>query len=98
MSKERRQYTQEFKREAVRLSETGEKSAAQVARDLGIPPQQLYKWRAELRGHGSAAFPGAGQLHADAEVAQLRRELAQVQQERDILKKALAIFSRSALR
>jgi transposase len=98
MSTERRQYTLEFKREAVRLSETGAKSIAQVARDLGLTPKRLYKWRAEARAQGTAAFPGTGQVHADNEVAQLRRELAQVQQERDILKKALAIFSRSALR
>ncbi|MBN1874937.1 MAG: transposase [Anaerolineae bacterium] len=47
MSSERRQYTPEFKREAVRLSEKGEKSAAQIERELGVTPKRLYKWRVE---------------------------------------------------
>ena len=97
MSSTRRKYTQEFKREAVRLSENEEKSAAQVARDLGLKPKLLYRWRATLRANGATAFRGHGHALPPDEVTQLRRELALVQQERDILKKALAIFSRSAL-
>ena len=96
MESERRQYTSAFKREAVQLSALGEKSAAQVARDLGITPKILYRWRAEARRVGPAALPGQGVASPAEDLAQLRREVAQLQQERDILKKALAIFSQSA--
>lgn len=90
----RRQYTAEFKREAVQLSETSGKRIVQVARELGIAPKLLYRWRAELLAQGADAFPGPGQGPASAqEVATLRRELERVRQERDILKKALSIFS-----
>lgn len=93
MEQERRQYTPEFKVEAVHLSDQGEKSVAQVARDLGITPKILYRWRGELRAveRGSQRAPTS----LEAELAQLRRETAQLQQEREILKKALAIFSQS---
>ena len=85
MRTQRRKYTQEFKQEAVTLSNQGHKSVADVARDLGIHPQLLYKWRAAQREPETAQ---ASALHkAQAEVARLRRELASVQQERDILKK-----------
>jgi transposase len=96
MESERRQYTPEFKREAVQLSELGDKSAAQVARDLGITPKILYRWRAKLRSAGQGAFRGQGPTHPEDDLVQLRREVALLQQERDILKKALAIFSQSA--
>ena len=96
MTTERRQYTAEFKPEAVRLSQTSEKSVAQIAQDLGIRPKLLYRWRCESQSAGAGAFPGHGQLPpTEAEMAALRRELAQVCQERDILKKALGIFSRA---
>ncbi len=96
MTTERRQYTAEFKQEAVRLSQTTEKSVAQTAQDVGIRPKLLYRWRRESQDAGTGAFPGHGQLAAaEAAVAALQRELAQVRQERDILKKALGIFSRA---
>jgi transposase len=91
---ERREYTQEFKQEAVRLSEDSEQTVAAVARDLGIVPEILYRWRAESRKRGAQAFPGHGKIaESEAEVQALRRELERVKRERDILKKALAIFS-----
>jgi len=95
MDKTRRQYTREFKLEAVRLSEEAEASIARVARELGITPRLLYRWRQELLAHGDEVFPGHGKRReSQEEVQQLRRELERVRQERDILKKAIAIFSR----
>ena len=90
----RRQYTAEFKREAVQLSETSGKSIRQVAQELGLAQKLLYRWRSELLKCGDAAFPGHGTLPSnEQEVAALRRELERVRQERDILKKALSIFA-----
>ena len=91
---EPRFYTHEFKLEALRLSETSGKSMAQVARELGIPDGVLYRWRRQLREEPQTAFPGKGhQGELEEENRRLRRELERVQQERDILKKAIAIFS-----
>jgi transposase len=90
----RREFTKEFKQEAVALSNEQGVSAAQVARDLGISPALLYRWRAEMRANGDEAFPGKGKLNAnDEEVRQLQRELDRVRMERDILKKALRVFA-----
>lgn len=92
---ERRTFTKEFKQEAVQLSYESDRSVAQVAQNLGIRPELLYRWRAEARQAGSDAFPGKGkQKPDDAEMARLRRELEQVRTERDILKKALSVFAR----
>lgn len=97
MKKKYRRYTREFKIEAVRLSEADERPVAEVARELGIHPNNLYKWRAQFAEEGEAAFPGKGHASADdEEKRQLRRELARVRQERDILKKAVAFFSRES--
>jgi transposase len=91
---EPRFYTREFKLEALRLSETSGKSMAQIARELGIPDGVLYRWRRQLREEPQTAFPGKGhQGELEEENRRLRRELERVQQERDILKKAIAIFS-----
>ena len=93
----RRKYTKEFKMEAVRLAEDSDVPVDEVARELGIHPNTLYKWRREYLADGEAAFPGHGKLKAgDDEVRQLRRELVRVRAERDILKKALAFFSRES--
>jgi len=91
----KRKYTREFKLEAVRLSEDPEQTAAEVARALGISPKILYRWRQAFKADGQEAFPGHGKLpESEEEVRRLRRELERVTQERDILKKAIAIFSR----
>lgn len=92
---EPRFYSREFKLEAVRLSETSEKTVAQVARDLGVPERVLYRWRHELREQREQAFPGKGhQSELEEENRRLKRELDLLKQEREILKKALGIFSR----
>ena len=90
----KRDYTREFKLEAVRLSEETEGTIKQVALDLGIKPKLLYAWRAAYLQAGDDAFPGAGKVpDREAEVRALRKELQRVKLERDILKKALSIFS-----
>jgi transposase len=94
---EQRIYTREFKLEAVRLSESSEKTVAQIARDLGVPERVLYRWRHELReqaDHRECVFPGKGhQSELEEENRRLRRELELLKQEREILKKAVGIFS-----
>jgi transposase len=86
----------EFKREAVRLLELGEKPAARLAAELGIRRNQLYKWQKELQSKGAAAFSGSGRkpLGEQSEVERLKAELKKVTEERDILKKAAAYFAK----
>ena|SRR5258708_443331 len=96
MQKVQKTYTLEFKREAVRLAQTSGKPITHIARDLGISDMSIPEWRKELIEHGSEAFPGSGHQTAEVEeVRRLKRELETVKQERDRLKKALGIFSRS---
>lgn len=88
-----RSYSKEFKADAVRLSSQEGVSVTSVAEDLGIGLTTLSRWRAEARARGEEAFPGKGhQTPEDAEVTRLRRELARVTQQRDILKKAITFF------
>jgi len=94
MADERRKYTEEFKREAVRLMETSSKPIAEVARDLGINDNNLYRWRG-LYGKQPQANTNGSVGEMEAELKQLRRELEVLRQERDILKKAMSIVSRS---
>lgn len=93
--KQRKRYTREFKVEAVRLTEAGDKTIADVAFDLGLAPNTLYRWRSELGVAGEEAFPGQGQLKGgDEEMRRLQREITRLRQERDILKKAITFFAR----
>ncbi len=90
----RRKFSREFKVEAVRMIRDGGLSLAEVARDLEIRPDMLRRWKRQVGEAGPGAFPGSGRLAPDDEEARrLRRELQRVREERDILKKALAIFS-----
>ncbi len=96
---ERKVYTAEFKREAVRLSEQADVSVVQVAQELGVSDYSLYKWRKQSRMGGELAFPGNGKVALTAEQqenARLKRELERVKQERDILKKAIGFFARES--
>ena len=96
MAKVQKTYTQEFKREALRLAQTSGKPITQVARELGISDTSIPEWRKELAEHGQEAFPGSGhQTAIEEENRRLKRELEVVKQERDILKKAIGIFSRT---
>jgi transposase len=89
---QRRRFTPEFKRQAVELLKAGQRPAAEIARELGIPRNRLYKWQQAMAVHGGA-FPGSGrQAEPAAELARLRRELARVTEERDLLKKAAKYF------
>ena len=93
--KKQRRFSREFNQEAVQLLKESDKSVAEVAEELGISENSLYRWRQEYGRDGEQAFPGKGRLKADDEyVRRLERELKAVKQERDILKKAVAIFSR----
>ena len=95
MSKSRRKYSAEFKHEAVRLTLEPGRTVAEVAANLGISPGVLQRWKSQLKAEGKGAFPGHGRPKAgDEEVLRLRKELARVQQERDILKKAVAFFAK----
>ena len=90
----RKGFTKEFKLEAVRLLESSGRAAADVARELGIRRNQLYKWQAERRSRGARAFPGRGQhLEMADELTRLKRENERLKEERDILKKAAAFFA-----
>ena len=93
----RRQFTREFKSEAVELLLNGGKTAVEVARNLGIRVELLYRWKNEYVSNKAQAFPGTGHLAdpEDEKIRKLERELTSVTEERDILKKALAIFSRT---
>ena len=93
---ERRRFTPEFKRQAVELLNAGHRPAAEIARVLGIPRNRLYKWQKDVAAHGGA-FPGSGrQADPAAELTRLKRELARVTEERDILKKAAVYFARES--
>src|SRR5437660_2683208 len=95
--RKRVRFTKEFKLEAVRLLELGQKSVTQLALELGVRRNQLHKWQTQLRAKGTEkAFrgPGAKPLSEYSEMELLRRELKKVTEERDILKKAAAYFAK----
>ena len=95
--RQRARFSKEFKLEAIRLLELGEKPATQLAIELGLRRNQLYKWQLQLRIQGAEqAFrgPGVKPLAERSELALLRRELKRVTEERNILKKAAAYFAR----
>lgn len=96
MKKERRQFTREFKVMAVELCQSG-KSAREVAEELGITSEMLRRWRREFERYQEGSFSGHGNVNMtndQKEIARLKRELRDAQIERDILKKAVSIFSR----
>jgi len=95
MAGRRRKYAQDFKLEAVRMVVEQGLSSTQVAKDLGIDRSLISSWRKSLEKDGPLAFRGAGRMKPeDEELRRLRRELSIVQQERDILNKALAYFAK----
>jgi transposase len=95
MTDRRRTYTKEFKLEAIQLVESQGGNASAVARNLGIKPNLLTRWIREYKADQKHAFPGLGTLkEPEEELRQLRKELADTKMERDILKKALGIFSK----
>lgn len=100
MSQGRRQFTDEFKREAIALLASSGRPLLQIASELGISPSMLRNWRnrSEGRNAGSALRPIPAPAPHSApdsasEISRLRRENDRLRMERDILKKAVAIFS-----
>ena len=94
---ERRQFTREFKLEAVRLIKDRGVSYVQAAHDLGVHQSQLRDWAKKFADDPQHAFPGQGQMKPEQiEIDRLRKEVARLKAERDILKKA-AYFAREAI-
>ena len=95
----RRKFDPDFKRNAVLLSEDPNRSAAQVAENLGISKELLYRWRKEYRSREGLAFPGHGRealTPQEQKIRDLEKELKDVAMERDILKKAMVIFGKTS--
>ena len=94
MSKNRRQFDRAFKLEAIRLITDGGRTAASVARDLGISANLLYRWKEQFQSDSKGSCVGTGNLTAEqAEFRRLQLQLVDVTEERDILKKAISVFS-----
>ncbi len=92
----RRRYTEECKQEAVRLVRESAHPVAQVARDLGIPDNVLYRWTAHHRQAEASGTTRAAQRAAAEELTRVKRELARVTQERDFLTRAAAFFAKES--
>jgi len=93
----RRVFSREFKLEAVKLVRDRGVSVAQAARDLGLHENVLRKWVRDQKADPQHAFPGQGQMKPEqAEIAALRKEVAKLKMERDILKKAAAWFAKES--
>lgn len=90
-----RTYDKEFKLSAIELYKNG-KAGTQICKDLGIPPSTFWGWLEDYKKDGDKSFPGTGNVKvSNEETRQLQKQLDEVKMERDILKKALAIFSRT---
>ena len=93
--KQNKRYPEEFKREVLEMAASGERSIAQLERDLGITSGLIYKWRERYRvDESSRELKPSEEREVQAELRRLKRELSIVKQERDILKKAIRVFSR----
>lgn len=95
-SQQRRRFDAQFKHDALRLIEESNRKISDIAKDLGVRPELLYRWKSEQAADPEHAFPGKGKMKPEQDqIRRLERELAQAKEERDILKKALAYFSRN---
>ena len=95
MPRRRKNYDSEFKREAIRLVLEDGRKASEVERNLGITPTLVSRWIREMSEDSEYAFPGKGHLKApDDQIRHLQRENERLRRERDILKKAIAVFSK----
>ena len=92
---QRRKFSEEFKREAVGLTHQPDANISQIAQDLGIGSNLLWRWRRELASGTTKPFPGAG-VSRDQELLALKRELARVKKERDFLRDAAAFFAKES--
>ncbi len=94
----RRQFSREFKCAAVRVVKVRGVTVAQAARDLDVHENVLRKWIREAMADPQEAFPGKGVMKPEqAEIERLRKEVAKLKMERDILKKAAAYFAKDSL-
>jgi len=96
---QKRKYDSEFKRNAVLLSDEPGRTIPEVAESLGIKNDLIYRWRRQLRRNGEIAFPGHGKMALTSDqrrIRDLEKKLKDTEMERDILKKAMAIFSRTS--
>jgi transposase len=94
MARQKRYYTREFKLEAIRLAESKVKTIVEIEKDLGLSRGLLNRWKKEAQEEGRNAFPGSGYTSSEEnELRRLQQENAILKQERDILKKAVAIFA-----
>jgi transposase len=92
--KERKQYTKEFKQGAVRLVTEQGRSVSDAAQSLGIPAWSLSRWVSSAKREGQQAFRGNGNRSAqEQEIFELRQRVKQLEEEKDILKKAAAYFA-----
>lgn len=90
-----RKYNREFKINAVKLCQESRKSLGEIAEDLGVPKSTLNSWITQFKKEGDQSFRGSGIIRSsNEELYFLKKELAEVKMERDILKKAMVIFSR----
>jgi len=98
MADTRRTYNREFKVAAVKLITEKGQSISEAARSLGISAEMLRRWKVALAAEGPEAFPGHGNLSpAEEEIRRLKAEIQRLKTERDILKKATALFARESL-
>ena len=93
--RQRRKFSEEFKREAVGLTHQPDANISQIAQDLGIGSNLLWRWCRELASGTRKPFPGAG-VSRDQELLALKRELARVKKERDFLRDAAAFFAKES--
>jgi transposase len=94
--RERRHHTREFKLEAVRLAGLGDKTKAKVARELGIRVNQLRQWRLDFEEEQRNGVPREELASAEQDVGKLRREIASLREENDLLKKAAIYFAKAS--
>lgn len=94
-TRKRKKHTEEFKREAVRLLEgRGERTVADVGESLGVAENLLHAWKKKYGNAAEAVRRERGGETPDDELKRLRRENGQLKQERDVLKKSIAVFAR----
>ena len=95
--KKRKTYTREFKVEAVRLALNSGEPIYKIAGELGVHPNTLHAWIAELQSDPTSAFPGKGRQKPEAdEIERLRREIERLRQELEFLKKTAAYFAKQS--
>jgi transposase len=94
--KQYKTYTKAFKEEAVRMMDASDRPASEIAMELGIRRNQLYKWKEQMESKGDKAFSGRGRPKKEdqSEVVTLRQENERLKEENEILKKAAAYFAK----